>query len=1101
MKVKLDKHQLKAMKHFQGPALVVAGPGSGKTTVIIKRILNLIHEHNVDPERILAIAFTNAAVDTMKDRVNKHLGGRKKPKICTLHSFGKEIITEHYDHKLIGFSQEPEPWDGRKIGKIIRDEKRSLDRQTRDIDVYIYKFEGKMTGRVYIGQSIHPYLREKEHRTRSSNKGLRDALEMDDEIFDFNPSLDKVKGKIAYRHERDWIRHYKNRSAIDLVQKMEEVARKSRDLNVDIYKLKSLKDSRAYFGYTTELNAIRENFNRDRTSPIVFDEVLYTDIPWREASIYVKKEIRKHKNWAVFNREDPVTAQYRNQLRIEIFCKHFNVSYEEVLEKPDSFKNLYEKYNNLQNVDIEKAKRKVVAGLFRPEEVKDPVFREFAKEYEKKKRESNAIDFFDMLIYSAYMLENDPDLLYEYREKYRYVFVDEFQDISPIDFRLLKLFPDNLFAVGDDDQAIYGFRGGDSKIMQNDFANWENTQKYEITRNYRSTSDIVIHSKAVIENNQGRIDKNLRSYTSDQGMITYFDLSKSNLFSSLLREFSDILSSDYQKVGILARNWLGEINDVQEMLDCPEIRRQGYEIKWEKLDNSSDEEKKRVKMLLCKGSKEIEVINIHEAKGREWDKVILLVNTMYENLPDKRNDIEEERRVFYVAVTRAKHELVIYYDGVRDRIFIDQFKKLPHSERKKRLEFYNTSLLSTFENRIINAKHQLKEVAELLSTTFASQRTRLLDASTKTLRKQYEPELESLRCEIVEVENIRKNLVASLPLQLNASRETFLKKLIAEMNHLELIVDKTTEKSNSSAELLTLSEKLHSSQKQFLDFLKIHGIRPIETVAKTFNSDLHEASQSALYSDEVPAGKIIKVFQRGYLLHNQVIQKAKVIISKGSNPWTPEKLEQTVEVYLDRLFSAFQVRYNLTDIEKSLVIQKLVEYLSGLEDNCIEEICLFANKSSKEAIQERRYTDYCAGLKKIHLCTDVFRDFWNKIWEIIRFLSAKNRNRADLILSQEYVQPVKFVTYKGYYDLTNVETYPDCIKGLDQQSSEQTIEKSDILFAFPKMNMKELKPFIKRDLSIVDQRLQPIERISEGVPVPDGNLKSYIQLVTRSVML
>ena len=49
------------------------------------------------------------------------------------------------------------------------------------------------------------------------------------------------------------------------------------------------------------------------------------------------------------------------------------------------------------------------------------------------------------------------------------MFVDEFQDISPADFRLIKLFPENLFAVGDDDQAIYGFRGGDSNIMQKNF--------------------------------------------------------------------------------------------------------------------------------------------------------------------------------------------------------------------------------------------------------------------------------------------------------------------------------------------------------------------------------------------------------------------------------------------------------------------------------------------------------------------------------------------------------------------------------------------------------------------------------------------------------
>lgn len=60
METKLDPDQRKAVKHFKGPAFVVAGPGSGKTTVIKGRILHLIREHKVEPENILAIAFTNA---------------------------------------------------------------------------------------------------------------------------------------------------------------------------------------------------------------------------------------------------------------------------------------------------------------------------------------------------------------------------------------------------------------------------------------------------------------------------------------------------------------------------------------------------------------------------------------------------------------------------------------------------------------------------------------------------------------------------------------------------------------------------------------------------------------------------------------------------------------------------------------------------------------------------------------------------------------------------------------------------------------------------------------------------------------------------------
>ena len=104
MEVKLDEHQLdegqmKAVKHFEGPALVVAGPGSGKTNVIKDRILNLIREHNVDPERILAIAFTNAAAEEMDERLkNEPLLNHSKPR--NLH-FTKYVLSMYLEKILL----------------------------------------------------------------------------------------------------------------------------------------------------------------------------------------------------------------------------------------------------------------------------------------------------------------------------------------------------------------------------------------------------------------------------------------------------------------------------------------------------------------------------------------------------------------------------------------------------------------------------------------------------------------------------------------------------------------------------------------------------------------------------------------------------------------------------------------------------------------------------------------------------------------------------------------------------------------------------------------------------------------------------------------
>ncbi|MDE0637809.1 MAG: nucleotide exchange factor GrpE [Candidatus Poribacteria bacterium] len=1131
MEVKLDEHQLKAVKHFEGPALVVAGPGSGKTTVIIERILNLIHEHNVDPAQILAIAFTNAAVDEMKTRLSCEAA---LPKICTLHVFGKELITDHYD--LLGFSKEPETWGAEDIREKIYEERYWLKRATDTTRVAIYKMEGKRTHRCYIGQTTDPERRKQEHRTYSSNRGLREALQRGNEEFEFE-IIRKPMGKNADYEETEEINNHRNRAAVILEEVREEIVNENPDIGITLYKIKSKSTVTCYFGLSTDLeqskelhftespnDSFREAIENEEIDISSF-EVMAEGMSWVDASTHLEGEVRSYKKWAVFNDEDPLHARDSTRRRIEVFCKYFNVPYDEVLEHTQKFEHEMQKFDNLID-DIEKQKRQVKSGKFQPHKIVDPILRAFATRYEERKDEANAIDLFDMLICSADMLEEKPELLDGYREKYRYVFVDEFQDISPTDFRLIKLFPDNLFAVGDDDQAIYGFRGGDSNIMQKDFGNWENVEKYEVTCNYRSTSSIVMHAKALIKHNKARISKDLRAEKFSLNQVKILNSTQKNVKEALLSEISNILSSNYQNFGILARNWKGEINAIQKILDCDEIKKQGFDIEWEGFEDSSEDfenedEEKRRKMYLRHGSKEIEIINIHKAKGREWDKVILLVNTMYNSFPDDRNDLAEERRLFYVAVTRAKHELLILDAGKCQ--FTSEFQDIPLSEHKQQLKKAQSVLLSAFGKRLTDAKEQLTDAeeqlqiaSEILPTALMSQRERLIESSAKAIRKQYKIELEHRRNAINRTESTTKKIKTNLPQQLKKSEENFLPKLIPVLDQLESVIKNVTETIETnilSDELATFCEDILSTQEQFLDLLKNYGIKPFETIGTSLNLQLHEVIQPALYSDKVPQGKIVKEFQRGYLLHDQVIQKAKVAISKGPNPWTTERLEQVVEIYLDRLISAFQTKYQFTNFEKPRVIEKMVKYLLELEDESIKEIGLFSSKSTAEAIEVKRYADYCAGPEKIHLCTSVFQDFWNKMWEIIISDIEKDNKQADVLLSQDFTQPVRFITYSGIRDLTNIKTFQDHIVGIDTQGSKVNLETHTILFAFPKENMDVLKPNVKTRRAITDQKLQPVQNMSERFHVADDsfktilinqdtgeicNQKSGVQLVTRS---
>jgi superfamily I DNA/RNA helicase len=230
--MKLDRNQEKAVNHGTGPAIVIAGPGSGKTTVVTARILNLIQTHNIPPSQILAIAFNRKAVEEMETRILHELASSEfsdntetsqKPVIRTLHAFGKDIITENY--KRAGFNQIPEIWAG-QVDAIIAQERTQIERDAANASVAIYKIESKKTGRCYIGQTLNPNRRRKEHFEHSSNDRLRQAIRSEGESHFSFEVLEQVPGREANRREAHWIKFYKDRSVLHFVQGIEKVSKK-----------------------------------------------------------------------------------------------------------------------------------------------------------------------------------------------------------------------------------------------------------------------------------------------------------------------------------------------------------------------------------------------------------------------------------------------------------------------------------------------------------------------------------------------------------------------------------------------------------------------------------------------------------------------------------------------------------------------------------------------------------------------------------------------------------------------------------------------------------------------------------------------------------
>jgi len=138
--------------------------------------------------------------------------------------------------------------------------------------------------------------------------------------------------------------------------------------------------------------------------------------------------------------------------------------------------------------------------------------------YQKKLRASNALDFDDLLLMTLQLFRECPDVLEKYREKFRYVLVDEYQDTNPAQYELLRMLTTkerNLCVVGDDDQSIYGWRGADIRNILEFEKDYPGAEVIRLEQNYRSTNIILSAANNVIENNSSR--KKKRLWTEKQG--------------------------------------------------------------------------------------------------------------------------------------------------------------------------------------------------------------------------------------------------------------------------------------------------------------------------------------------------------------------------------------------------------------------------------------------------------------------------------------------------------------------------------------------------------------------------------------------------------
>ena len=182
------------------------------------------------------------------------------------------------------------------------------------------------------------------------------------------------------------------------------------------------------------------------------------------------------------------------------------------------------------------------------------------KEYQQHLEKCNLLDFDDLILYATNLLTNNPSVLQHLQSKFKYIFVDEYQDTSGGQNKLIKLLADghkNICCVGDEDQSIYSWRGADISNILNFPKTFKNSKVIRLEQNYRSTGNIIKTAMSVISNNKSRYSKelfvNAGNGSKVQIICTSDEQSESNKIATIINKLKTNENISLNNIAILVR--------------------------------------------------------------------------------------------------------------------------------------------------------------------------------------------------------------------------------------------------------------------------------------------------------------------------------------------------------------------------------------------------------------------------------------------------------------------------------------------------------------------------------------------------------------------
>ncbi len=660
----LDEDQRRAVLCDSFSNLVVAGAGAGKTLTILGKVKYLLRNGFCRPQDILLMSYSSASAQDLERKIKTV---SQDVTVKTFHSLGLNILNNSY-------------------GK-----KRAVEEQ---FPVYVQRFfEEKIYTDVKLQREILDFFGVFLYSDKIEEKRYKDKGEEYKELNDANfvTLQDKIK-KLSNREEKqtfhkEYVKSYEELSIANFLYLNGVKYEYERVYEYDTATIKKRQYTPDF--YLTDYGIYYEHYGIDehgKTPQYGEDE----EREYLEGMAWKRKTHEEHQttcietysyefsNGTVFDKLKErlekngvkLTPLSDEEMKEKLALVLDGIELNSLMNLFSTFISLYKsQYEDETGFDglLEKIKNENSYYKMRTER-----FLSIAKKiylfYRTEIKNQNKIDFDDMILSSMKEIEKTEDY------KYKYVIVDEFQDISQSRMRFLKTLINHghskVFAVGDDWQAIYRFAGCDISIFLK-FDNYFKDVKINyINATHRNSQELQNIVEPFITANPEQFVKHIRSekHQNNPVRIIYHNGKKYDAFNRVLREINK--ENSQAKVLVLGRNK----HDVDE-IDNGEIEVVGYrKITHEKYPEM-----------------EITYKTVHGSKGLENDYVILISGEKAVNgFPNKMEDdpvlrlvlseksnfeFAEERRLFYVALTRTKSVVYVLSNYYKKSEFVEEIEE------------------------------------------------------------------------------------------------------------------------------------------------------------------------------------------------------------------------------------------------------------------------------------------------------------------------------------------------------------------------------------------------------------------------------------------